>query len=134
MIGTSLTQRLARDGIRAEKECPTYFRLKFAEEAGDELPIYERQSRWDFRGQDTGQTATEAKGSLIVELIVPGRDKPIWRETLSALSSRSYDGDINDATVRKSMLESLGRQISLLSFPYYIPESEDLPALPLVIE
>ncbi|MBM4092571.1 MAG: hypothetical protein FJ276_24610 [Planctomycetes bacterium] len=39
-IQLALVERLARDSIRAEPGHPTYFRLRLAEEAGDQLPIY----------------------------------------------------------------------------------------------
>lgn len=129
----SLVKRLARDGLQVQPNRPTYFRLKFAESAGERLPIYERQSPFDFRGRDTGRTVTEAKGSLVVELIVPNQPEPLWRDTLQAASSRTFREDINDLSVRKSMLENIAHQISEMEFPYFIPQSKELLALPVVI-
>ncbi|MEJ7593670.1 MAG: hypothetical protein WKF77_19195 [Planctomycetaceae bacterium] len=134
VIQASLTARLARDGIQVSPAAATVFRLKFAESAGEQLPIFERQSPFDFRGRDTGRTVTEATGSLMVELHVPGHDGPIWRDSLDAMSSRTFHEQITDETVRNSMLETLGWQVSDLNFPYFIPQSPELLALPVVID
>lgn len=133
ILGDALNNRLKQDGFRLEADSSTFFRLKFTEKAGDRIPIYERQSPFDRQGRDTGQTAVESHGSLVVELVVPGRAEPIWRETLAASSSRSFSEQINDATVRKSMLSALSTQIERLAFPYYVPKLEKLLALPVVI-
>jgi hypothetical protein len=133
-IGDALVERLARDGVVVERGKSTVFQVKFAETAGDQLPIYERQSPFDFRGHDTGRRATEAKGSLVVELRVEGESQPLWRDTVDAANSTSFQEDINDATIRKSMLENLAREIAELNIPYFIPKSEELLALPVVIE
>jgi hypothetical protein len=130
----ALETRLARDGLRLAEDRPAFFRLKFAETAGDVLPIHERQSMFDRRGRDTGRTATEAKGTLVLELMVPDRDEPVWRDTLRAASSRSFDEEINDATVRKSMIQNLTRVLNKLKIPYFIPKSDEVLALPVVLD
>jgi hypothetical protein len=133
-IGDALVQRLARDGVKVERGKATTFQIKFTESAGDQLPIYERQNPFDFRGHDTGRTATEAKGVLVIEMLVQGQNQPLWRDTLNASNSTSFREEINDATVRKSMLENLSRDIAELNVPYFIPKSEELLALPVVIQ
>ena len=133
-IAGALGQRLQRDGIKVADGQETVFHLKFSEQAGDTLPIYERQSPFDFRGNDTGRKATERKGSLIVELTAKGEEAPLWREALDATSARSFKEDINDASIRKTMLESLTRQIRELYLPYYIPKDEQRLALPVVFQ
>ncbi len=133
-IGDALVKRLARDGVRVERNQPSTFQVKFTEKAGDQLPIYERQSPFDFRGHDTGRRATEAKGVLVVELLVQGENAPLWRDTLNASNATSFREEINDATVRKSMLENLASNINGLNIPYFIPKSEDLLALPVVLK
>lgn len=133
-IAGALGQRLQRDGIKVADGQETVFHLKFSEQAGDTLPIYERQSPFDFRGNDTGRKATERKGSLVVELTAKGEDAPLWREALDATSARSFKEDINDASIRKTMLESLTRQIRELYLPYYIPKDEQRLALPVVFQ
>lgn len=130
----ALTRRLARDGIPTADNRSTVLRLKLAEEAGDRLPIFERQSPFDFKGKDTGKMATEAKGAAVLELGVKGEDKPLWRGHLRAMSGRSFKEEITDATVRKSMLENLSRQLSGMDMPYFIPKSKDTVALPAVVE
>jgi hypothetical protein len=129
----ALAIRLARDGLRLGDEGRAFFRLKFSEKAGDSLPIYERQSPFDRRGADTGRRATEAKGSLVIELIVPGQAEPIWRDTVSAISATSFSGEITDDTVRTSMIGNMARTLQQVSIPYFIPKDERMLALPLVI-
>ncbi|MBM82476.1 MAG: hypothetical protein CMJ78_18075 [Planctomycetaceae bacterium] len=133
-ILTAFAQRLGRDGLRVEPNQPAVFRMRFAEQAGDTLPIYERQNAFDFRGRKTDRTATEALGSLIVELVVEGESKPIWRDTLNVSSSRRFTEGINSGTIRKSMLDSLSVNIHQLNFPYFIPKSKELLALPIVLQ
>ena len=70
----------------------------------------------------------------MVELVVPGQDEPVWRDTLSAGSDSSYDGDINELVVRDSMVENLANRMDDLNFPYFIPKSDDLLALPVVLQ
>ena len=52
---------------------------------------------------------------------------------LDAASSRSFHERINDVSNRKSMLRDLAQQIKEQAFPHFIPESEELLALPVVI-
>ncbi|HEX4611950.1 MAG TPA: WD40 repeat domain-containing protein [Urbifossiella sp.] len=134
LLGQALTKRLARDGIPVAAQAPTVVRMKLSEQAGDALPIRERQSPFDFQGRDTGRKATEAKGSVVLELWAQGESAPLWRGSLTAGSSRSFSEEINDATVRKSMLENLGRQLDSLEVPYFMPRDKDTLALPAVID
>lgn len=134
LIETALTERLKRDGFTVSREGKTYFRIKFAETAGDQLPIFERQRFEWGRGRDTGRSATESKGDLVVELFVVGRADPIWRDTMKVTSSRSFNDEINDTTVRKSMLDRAASEIRELNFPYFIPESEEMVALPILVQ
>ncbi|MDB5309270.1 MAG: hypothetical protein JWO38_3472 [Gemmataceae bacterium] len=134
ILTDALTRRLARDGIPVGEGKSTVLRLKLAEEAGESLPIYERQSPFDFRGKDTGRKATEVKGAAVLELVAKGEDQPLWRGQLTAFSARSFKEEITDLAVRKSMLEHLGRQLSGMDMPYFIPKSKDVVALPAVVE
>lgn len=134
VITEALRRRLGRDGIDVSDGSSATFTLKLSEKAGDSLPIYERQSRFDFRGNNTGRTATERIGSLMVELTIKGQDAPLWRESLQAVSGRSFQAEINDASIRKSMLESLIHQMQQLYLPYFIPEDEQELALPVVLQ
>jgi hypothetical protein len=134
ILGDALTARLARDGITVAAGKPTVLKLKLTEEAGETLPIFERQSVFDFRGKDTGRKATEAKGAAILEIVAKGEEKPLWRGHLKAMSARSFKEEITDATVRKSMLEHLANQLRGLDMPYFIPKAKGVVALPAVVE
>jgi len=134
MIANALGKRLQRDGIKVANGQKTQFKLRFSEQAGDTLPIYERQSPFDLRGQATGRNATERKGSLVVELTADGESAPLWRDSLNANSARSFREEINDVNIRKTMLESLTHQIQELYLPYFIPKDEEFLALPVVFQ
>jgi hypothetical protein len=133
-IADAFTTRLHRDGIPVSDGNDTVFTLKLSEKPGDTLPIYERQSPFDFRGKDTGQTMTEQKGALVVELTTKGDDTVLWRDTINATSSRSFQEQINDAAIRKSMLDGLSMRLSGINPPYFIPKDEKKLALPVVMQ
>lgn len=134
LIDNAFRDRLKRDGFTVAPGGKSYFRIKFAETAGDQLPIFERQRFAWGAGRDTGRTVAESKGDLVVELFVFGRVDAIWRDTLKITSSRSFNDEINDTTVRKSMLDRAAMEIRRLNFPYFIPESEEMIALPIVVQ
>lgn len=133
-ITKALTERLHRNGIIFKPGAETYFKLRFSESKGDALPIYERQSPFDRQGRDTGRTATEAKGNLIVELYVEDKEQPIWRDNIKAKSGTSYREEINDLTLRKSMLSQLSHSLGKIQFPYFMPKDDKLIALPVILE
>ena len=130
----AITKRLARDGIAVAANRPTVLKVRLAEQAGETLPIYERQSPFDLRGNDTGRKATEAKGSAVLEIAAKGEAQPLWRGHLNSTNARSFREEITDATVRKSMFEDLTRQLNAMDVPYFIPKSKDVVALPAVVE
>lgn len=135
MLAAAITQRLARDGITVAAEAPTVFWMRLTEEAGETLPIYQRQSPFDRRGADTGKKATEAKGAAILEIWSQGEKEPLWRGRLKAESGRgSFIDEINDASLRKDMLQVLSQQLGSMDLPYFLPKSKDVVALPAVIE
>jgi hypothetical protein len=133
-VREALAKRLERDGVSVKEGQPTKIRVTISETAGDQLPIFERTSRFDFRGRDTGRTATEAKGEASIEVIAAGEAQPIWRDRLRSSNSTSFDKEITDATVRESMLEHLASQLNRLNLPYFIPKSEELFALPVTVQ
>jgi WD40 repeat protein len=134
MAYEGLEKRLARDGLTVKPDQPTTFFVTISEQAGEQLAIHERRSRFDFFGSPTGRTATEAKGEASVEIHAAGEEGPLYREILRAGNSRSFDNEITDDTVRQSMLDQMSQQLNRLDIPYFIPKSEDLLALPAVVE
>ncbi len=134
LLGQALAKRLARDGIPVAAQAPTVLRLNLSEQAGETLPVFEKQSPFDRRGRDTGRKATGAKGSAALELWAQGENAPLWRRHLTSTSGTSFSQEINDATLRKSMIENLGNQIDRIEVPYFIPKAKDVVALPAVID
>lgn len=134
ILTDALTKRLARDGVGVTPGRYTILWLKMSEKAGETLPIYNRASPFDFRGSDTGKKATEAKGAAVLELWAQGIPQPLWRGHLTAASSRSFREEITDQTIRKSMLDQLGNQVGDTDLPYFVPKSQDVITLPVVVE
>ncbi len=131
LIIDAITFRLAQDGIQCAATSDTAVKLRFSEQVGDALPIYER-SLGEFEGHDTGRTVREAQGTLDVEILHAG--ELVWHRTLPVKSNRSFDGEINDVTVRQSMLNAVKRALEGLSMPYFIPLSPDQAALPIWVD
>ena len=99
---------------------------------GENLKIIDSATPFD-RGRDTGRTATESKGTAVVLLKVKGYDTPVWKQSLEAQSGRSFREEINDATLRQSMVENLTREVKGLEVPYFIPGDRKLLPLPVVV-
>ena len=109
--------------------------MRFAEKAGDTLPIYGRERLSDPTFHNTGRSATEAKGALVIELMRPGSQRPVWRRVVEVRSSRGYlFQEVNDTTMRNNMLSSVATRISMLEFPYFIPLDQQHLPLPVSVE
>ena len=134
LIYDSVIKRLARDNIQVKPDQGTMLVLRYAEKAGDLVAVYSRQSIWDFRGTDTGRRVTESEGTIVAELLADDGKTLLWRDSIKAWNSRSFTTDVNDETVRQSMLENLARRLDELSIPYFLPKSEQDIALPVILD
>jgi hypothetical protein len=132
MIVEALTKRLARDKIKVADGQAAVLSVRLAEKQGEALKIVEKQNPFDIHGHDTGRTAREASGDLVVELLSSAGGEPFWSQTLRAESGRSFNEDINDQTMRKSMLEQLTRRMSGLELPYFVPATTEVDPLPVI--
>jgi len=131
----ALTARLARDGVRVESGQDAVFRLRFTEQMGNAPPIFERQSLSNPRSVDTRRSAIGTKGAVFAELITPGCETPLWRDTLMTPTVRGCRSeDLNDPSVRKRMISSLIGDIHRLDLPYFVPLSDEHLALPAIVE
>ena len=133
-LGAALRNRLARSRVDCQPGSPNYLQLTFSESEGETLAIIERRGIWDRRGKQTGETATEMNGVLIIEFCVEGRLEPLWRQTLRGSSSRSIEGEINQQSIRESMLSMLAVQLAKMHFPYFMPKDENLTPLPVMLK
>jgi hypothetical protein len=115
-------------GIRVEPGRPDVFRLRFSEQARDAVSI----RKFGSSGSASATLATEAKGTLVIDLVAHG--ETFWQHTIKGVSPLHVEGEINDATVRAEMLESLTRRLKNVDIPYFTPESRDHLALPIVLE
>ena len=134
LVREAVTKRLQRDGVAVKEGQPATIRVTFSEQAGQQLAIYEKTSRWDFRGRDTGRKATEAYGFASVEVFATGAEEPLWRDILRSSNARSFEQDISDDVVRQSMLDQLAGQLNRLNLPYFIPKGIDLISLPATVQ
>ncbi|HZL89659.1 MAG TPA: hypothetical protein VFB96_14945 [Pirellulaceae bacterium] len=134
LIYSAVVKRLGRDKIEVKADQPTLLVLRYAEKAGDLVAVYSRQSIWDFRGTDTGRRVTESEGTIVAELLTDGGKTLLWRDSLKAWNSRSFTTDVNDETVRQSMLDNLAHRLDELSIPYFLPKSEAEIALPVILD
>ena len=132
LIRETFVKRLSDDGLQVGATGKATFVLRMSEKAGDTLPIYERQNPFDFRGRNTGRSATEVEGRLVIELVY--ENKILWRDTVQASSSRMFTEPITNSSIRKSMLDVLARYLDRIAIPYFIPHSEKHLALPVIIK
>lgn len=134
LVRDAMTKRLARDGIQVRDGQPTVIRIIVSEQAGKQVPIFERNSPFDFRGRDTGRKVAESEGAAAVEILAAGESGPLWRDVFRASNSRNFDKEITDESVRESMLEHMASGLNRLNIPYFIPKAEDILALPTTVE
>ncbi|MFO0816593.1 MAG: WD40 repeat domain-containing protein [Pirellulales bacterium] len=134
LVREAMTKRLQRDGIQVREGQPTVIRVVVSEKAGEQIPIFERNSRFDFRGRDTGRKVAESEGAASIEILVAGQADPLWRDSLRSSSARNFDKEITDETVRESMVQHMTSGLNRLSIPYFIPQAEDILALPTTVE
>jgi hypothetical protein len=134
LIYNAVVKRLARDKIDVKPDQPTMLVLRYAEKTGDLVAVYARQSRWDFRGVDTGQRVNKSEGTIVAELLADAGKTLLWRDTIKAWNNSSFTTDVSNETVRQSMLENLARRLDELSIPYFMPKSEAELALPVILD
>jgi hypothetical protein len=146
MLYEAICKRLERDKIKVEQNQSTFLRVHLTEKAGERLKIVESESRgfgppMHFgpfggpQGKDTGRTAVEAHGTIVVELFAQGNQQPLWKETLNSKNGTSFQNtNITDETLRKSMLDNACGQIQGLEIPYFIPAAQDQLPLPAIID
>ncbi len=133
-LAEALGKRLEREGFKVIRDAPVVMQIVFTEKAGERLPIIEG-GRFGFGGHDTGQKATEAHGSLLLELLRRDQERPFWSEDLQSSSSRLqlFEETINDATLREDMLRMLASQVDDIEIPCFVPESEEVTPLPIYL-
>ena len=95
--------------------------------------VAERRSPFDFRGTPTGQTVNETKFQLEIGWKQAGTDRVYWKTTSQGSTSRSTNAaTVSDQSIHQEMVDRLKRQLNSLMIPYYIPEDETIPLLPVI--
>ena len=127
----ALAARLAQDGFKVGPGREVTLTLKYQEEAGERLKVVEQSSPFDRNGRDTGRTAEESKGYIVLDLRAKSVEKPLWTSRGQAGSASSFREEVTDQSVRTSMLKNLQAKIRTLEMPYFIPADPQLVSLPL---
>ena len=133
VLGEPLAARLKTFGVKVEANQSTVLYLKYQEQTGDALQVVERRSPFDFRGTPTGQTVNETKFQLEIGWKQAGTDRVYWKTTSQGSTSRSTNAaTVSDQSIHQEMVDRLKRQLNSLMIPYYIPEDETIPLLPVL--
>jgi hypothetical protein len=132
LVIDTIAKRLQQEGITIADGQSTVLHVKMTEKAGDTLSIYQTHG-FELRGQDTGKTVTASKAELTMELKIQGRDTPVWTTSLTENSMTSFQGEVNDAIVRKSMLDFLVGRLMMIDPPNFVPADQQAESLPIRI-
>ncbi len=73
-------------------------------------------------------------GNLILELLVSGSSDPVWRETVRGFPVNRFDEAAHQDESRIDFEQSFRSALEGISLPYFVPESEGLLALPVIVE
>jgi predicted Zn finger-like uncharacterized protein len=133
ILGEPLAARLKTFGIKVEANQPTTLYLKYNEQTGDALQVVEKRTPFDIRGTPTGQTVNETRFQLEIGWKQTGSDRIFWKTTSQGSTPRSTNAaTVSDQSIHKEMIDHLKRQLNSLMIPYFIPEDESIPLLPVI--
>jgi len=127
-VRNALRTVVSREDLKIEENRPTVFRIRIATTAEEKTPLHDRQTPADYRSGSAGSGAVPNGDCVVVELIVPGEEQPVWRENLGSLAELGLQSNSSGGKAEK--LKAL---IDELALPYYIPKDEQTLALPVVI-
>jgi hypothetical protein len=134
LLSELLASRLALDGIQVGKDQTTILRLHIPNDDESFQPIHERQLLSTAPQKSEIRKQPGSKGSLVLELIAKGEDRPLWRDRLWRESTRSFKDELSDVNLRKELIRSLTFRLEQMDMPYFIPNSKEYVALPMIIE
>ena len=130
LLRDALTRRLAQEGIPAASEAAATFWIRTVKNPEDARPDYERQTIARLRGGGTTASPTDFRNALVVELESSGNI--LWRDTIRPVTLQNVSSAMKSADTPERRLETMARAFDELNLPYFIPESPQHPALPLV--
>lgn len=126
-----LTKRFAEGGISVESGQSSVLRVKYSENAGEELRVME--GGLGPRARDTGQRVQETVAVFEAKLTVPGAKEPIWETTIRRGNPRIVRSEtVGDADVRNATFKMLDYILSSTPMPFFIPADPKAPSLPLL--
>ena len=119
---TEFKKMLGLRGFQLDEKSASYFNVR---EIGPEesLSIYRKQVPPDARDRVKELKLEKERGAFVLEYITEG--KAVWRQMLSSFVYKSKN--------RENLLKSLKFMIGKISVPYFIPRTDELSILPLVI-
>lgn len=133
VLGQPIAERLKSFGIKVEPNQPTVLYIKYQEQTGDSLKVVEKKSPFDFVGTPTGQTVNETRYELELGWKQSGTDRIFWKTTSRGSTPRSGSiANLSDQGLHEDMVKSLKRQLNNQVIPYFIPEDESVPLLPVI--
>lgn len=133
VLGQPIADRLKSFGIKVEPNQPTVLYIKYQEQTGDSLKVIEKKSPFDFAGTPTGQTVNETRYELELGWKQSGTGRIFWKTTSRGSTPRSSNtSNVSDQGLHDEMVKSLKRQLNNQVIPYFIPEDESVPLLPVI--
>lgn len=104
--------------------------VAYEEKNDREMKIREAQGPYDFVGKETGRTAMGLQAD-IQATITDSSETVVWKKEMHASSSRVYSGQINDETVRASLVDDAVRKIEAMQIPTFISNDPAVDSLPI---
>ncbi|MEZ6122873.1 MAG: serine/threonine-protein kinase [Planctomycetaceae bacterium] len=126
-VRNALRTAVTQEGQKVEQTGETIIRLSVAKSAQDAAPLLERLMLPADRNSASQAMAQVKDNSVILELLVPGGNAPIWRTVLGT----AVDGDL--LTGGRLDTTELSRRIRNTSFPYFVPKDDRKVALPVLL-
>jgi len=120
-IYNSMTARLAKDGLQVKQAEKTYLRLRYTEAAISEPAVGELPP-------------VEVMGSLTIDLMQDGSPQSLWNKTIPGPTLKELArSNVGDDVVRSMIVSRIRIGITEIEIPQFVPNSKDLPSLPIVL-
>lgn len=122
--------RLTASGLSVSESGDVRLTLRLT--APDEQFLPNVASQQPSDGRLSGAAETQAGNLLVVELRKPGAIEPVWSTSLGDVSKLMRDSGASPVE-RQELVRLLTSEIDSLAIPYYVPDSFELIALPVVL-
>ncbi len=134
IMGDLVKQRLTYEGFTVTPGNPVSFRVRFAATESETQPLRRLLRLPEYRDQPEKKIAEVEPGNLILELLVSGNSDPVWREVVQGFTVNRFDEAAHREESRIDFEQSFRSVLEGISLPYFVPESEGLLTLPVIVE